>query len=140
MKKLLPKSLNNPSGFTLVELMVVITIIAILATIGVTIYSGAQKAARDAIRRSDILSIAKALEANYVPGASSPYQALAGTMFVGGVIPAAPSTGGGAYTLTGTLPGSSWTYCTDLENASGGNSTANDGTGFDIDSTSGGFF
>lgn len=49
-------------GFTLIELLVVITIIAVLMTIGLTVYTNAQKAARDAKRRSDINAIAKALE------------------------------------------------------------------------------
>lgn len=52
-------------GFTLVELLVVVTIIAILATIGLTIYTSAQKQARDAKRRGDIDALAKAMEQNY---------------------------------------------------------------------------
>lgn len=61
--KLLPKSVNNPKGFTLIELMVVIAIIAILAVIGVTVFSGAQGSARDGKRRSEISSTAKSIEA-----------------------------------------------------------------------------
>ncbi len=49
-------------GFTLIELLVVIAIIAILSVIGFTVFTNAQKGARDSKRRSDIDSIAKALE------------------------------------------------------------------------------
>ncbi len=55
-------------GFTLIELMVVITIIAILSMIGVTAFSGVQKNARDAKRRGDIDAIATAFEINYSGG------------------------------------------------------------------------
>lgn len=52
-------------GFTLVELLVVITIITILATIGLTIYSKAQKQARVAKRVEDLRAIRTALEIYY---------------------------------------------------------------------------
>lgn len=51
-------------GFTLVELLVVISIIAILATISITVFSAAQGNARDGKRRSEISSIAKSIEAS----------------------------------------------------------------------------
>ena len=51
-------------AFTLIELMVAITIIAILAIAGFTVFSNSQKAARDAGRRLDINNIAKAIEAS----------------------------------------------------------------------------
>lgn len=53
---------KRSSGFTLVELMVVITIIAILSVVGVTVFSGVQKSARDAKRRADLDAIRLALE------------------------------------------------------------------------------
>ena len=65
-------------GFTLVELLIVISIIAVLSVIGVTVFSGVQKSARDAKRRGDIDAIAKALEVyksqnnTYTPAASLP--------------------------------------------------------------------
>lgn len=53
------------NAFTLVELLVVISIIAVLATIGLTIYSGAQKSARIAKRVEDLRNIKVALEIYY---------------------------------------------------------------------------
>jgi len=48
-------------GFTIVELLIVIVVIGILATITVTIYNGVQIRSQDAKRAQDISSIKKAL-------------------------------------------------------------------------------
>lgn len=50
------------TGFTLVELLVVITIIAILSAVGFTSYTTFVKNARDARRESDLKFIQSALE------------------------------------------------------------------------------
>ena len=96
MKKLLPKSIQNPKGFTLVELLVVISIIAILSIIGITLFTSAQKNARDGRRRADIESIAAALESSHVPN-STTYPALAATMFASGAIPTDSGNGSATY-------------------------------------------
>lgn len=57
---------QDKRGFTLIELLVVISIIAILSVIGITVFTGVQKGARDARRRSDIKAIATALEIQYL--------------------------------------------------------------------------
>lgn len=49
-------------GFTLIEILIVIVIIAILSVAGAVIYSGIQKNARDAARRSDIKAVSQSLE------------------------------------------------------------------------------
>ena len=53
-------------GFTIVELLIVIVVIAILASISVVAYNGIQQRSRDSIRKADINSIAKSLELHYV--------------------------------------------------------------------------
>ena len=54
------------SGFTIVELIIVIIVIAILATLVITAYNGVQAKARDAERLSDAQAVQKFLEAYYV--------------------------------------------------------------------------
>lgn len=56
------QSSDKNKGFTLVELLVAITIVAILSMIALTLYSSSQKSARDAKRKEDINAISKALE------------------------------------------------------------------------------
>ncbi len=88
MKKFLPKSLKNPSGFSLVELLVVISIIAILAVMGFVAYSGISARARDTRRIGEIDAIAKAMEKNYQSGKG--YVLLATSDFVSQAIPKDP--------------------------------------------------
>ena len=49
-------------GFTIVELLIVIVVIAILAAITIVAYNGIQGRARDSQRVSDLKTIVKALE------------------------------------------------------------------------------
>ena len=53
---------KKTKGFTLIELMVTISIIAILATVGAVVYSGVQKNARISKRVQDLEAIKVALE------------------------------------------------------------------------------
>ena len=52
-------------GFTLIELLTAITIVAILSTVGLTVYSQSQLLARDARRKQDLRAIATGLEFFY---------------------------------------------------------------------------
>lgn len=54
---------SNDSGFTIVELLIVIVVIAILAAITIVAYNGIQSRARDTKRASDLANIEKALKA-----------------------------------------------------------------------------
>lgn len=88
MRKLLPtKQLTNAFGFTLIELLVVVSIIAILSIIGIAIFTGVQKQARDARRTSDVDAIAAALETTYRLGT---YQTVNETNFSSGKVPNDP--------------------------------------------------
>ncbi|HRC28068.1 MAG TPA: type II secretion system protein GspG [Candidatus Saccharimonas sp.] len=56
---------KTKSGFTVIELIVVIIVVATLATIVIVSYNGAQSRARDTRRQTDIANIVKALELYY---------------------------------------------------------------------------
>lgn len=138
MRKFLPKTVNNPQGFTLIELMVVISIIAVLSVVGVTLFNTAQKNARDARRKADIEAISKALEANYTSGSATPYPALTAAMFSSGAVPVDPQNTGTFVYTTSALPAVAFTTCAVLENTTG-NATSNVGAGLGT-VTNGGFF
>ncbi len=53
---------NNNNGFTIVELLVTISIIAMLSTIGFTGYQAVSKGGRDALRKTDLEQLRSAFE------------------------------------------------------------------------------
>lgn len=57
--------INSLRGFTLIELMIAISIVAIISAVGLVSYSKAQQLGRDARRKSDLQEIAKALQLYY---------------------------------------------------------------------------
>lgn len=145
MKKLLPTSttlsVNKSKGFTLVELLVVVAIIAVLSVIGITIFTSVQKGARDAKRKADVGAISKALEAHYndttAPCSATvtdPYCASASpSFFSGGALPTNPGPGGADYLIKfppAPAARTTYTVCALLENNNGNSSTAGDGTTF----------
>ncbi len=60
MKKIKPRS-----GFTLIEILVVISIIGLLVAAGLASFTNSQKRARDTKRRADLKSIQTAMEQYY---------------------------------------------------------------------------
>ena len=56
---------GSKKGFTLLEILVVIGIIAILVTLGFASYTTVQKKARDAKRKGDLTTFQKAMEECY---------------------------------------------------------------------------
>lgn len=66
-------------GFTLVELMVVIVVIGIFATVGFVTYTSAQKSARISNRVQDLQAIQTAIEMYKLATGKYPFVATAGT-------------------------------------------------------------
>lgn len=56
---------SKQSGFTIVELLIVIVVIGILATLVIVTFSGIQQKARDTKRQTDITALASQLEVFY---------------------------------------------------------------------------
>lgn len=66
---------TNQQGFTIVELLIVIVVIAILAAISIVAFTGVQQRGRDSARASDVNSISKALTAYTADGGAWPADA-----------------------------------------------------------------
>lgn len=98
-----PNFFAAKKGFTLLELMVVMAILAIIVVVGISIYSGIQKNAQDTEKRLEIAQIAKTQELNY-DSASGMYQPINGSDFSGGTIPTPPEGGNYAGILAAPAP------------------------------------
>jgi prepilin-type N-terminal cleavage/methylation domain-containing protein len=105
--------MKTKRGFTLLELLVVIGIIAILLGFAAVSFAAAQKKARDARRREDLKSIQNALEqyyaensfvypvdcsdaSTYISGGSWPQDPVAGSSYT-------EACAAASYTVTATL-------------------------------------
>ncbi|WP_019874589.1 type II secretion system protein [Sporichthya polymorpha] len=88
----LRKSLNreNDKGFTLIELLVVIVIIGILAAVAIPIFLNQRKKAADASVKSDVRSVATALETAFTDNAAYPAAGTGATEL--GTLPVAGGT------------------------------------------------
>jgi len=119
------KSLQK--GFTLIELMVVVSIIGVLMAAGILAFTNAQQSARDSKRKADMDAISKAQEQyaaqnNSYPVAANITSAIL-TYFPNGLIPTDPkNSGASVYTVTGNT-GSTFCSCALLEKVGTGNAT-----------------
>lgn len=106
--------MNTNRGLTLIEVLVVTTIIGLLAAVGVMSFSTAQKKARDAARKSHVSEVKNAFE-QYFSDCAFKYPVSVGTSIVCAAtsrtfmnpVPTDPKDGlTGSYTLdTSTTPG-----------------------------------
>jgi len=125
--------IKNYSGYTLFELLVSISIIAVLVAVATASYSGAQKKARDARRIDDLNSIQKAAEMYYSQNGYV-YPANTGDFTSSGVLqswPSDPKTTN-PYTYQPNTPAAGG-YCvctTALDSQTGGNSNAGNCSAF----------
>lgn len=113
------KKLSTRGGYTLLELLVVIAVIAVITGIGVVSYSGTQKKSRDTRRKEDLNSIALALEQYFtlcnflyptpdVSGTKVPVSIACGAQVIMANVPTDPSTKA-RYNMTGTA--TSYSIC-----------------------------
>ena len=76
---------GKQQGFTIVELLVVIVVVGILASISTVAYSGVQARARDSQRHQDIQTIVKALDAYYLDNGEFPPGSCSSSCVINGV-------------------------------------------------------
>lgn len=131
-------------GFTLIELMITIAIIAILTTVAIGTYGRVQSSGRDTKRKQDIDAISKVLEGKFDSFAAK-YSGFTGNDFSSGSSPTDPQGISYTYSLDGAaattvVPAPSTTFgiyvvCAKLETNTGNSSDTNDTA-----ATSGGYY
>lgn len=113
-EKIITKLQSTHTGFTLVEMLVVVSIIAVLAIVATLFYRSSQNAALDARRKGDINTIASAYEANFDQAARE-YQVLQATDFRDQSIPVPPE--GGGYNGIINSPANAFRVCAALSSS-----------------------
>lgn len=78
--------MKKASGFSLIELIVVITIIAVITAIGTVNFGGVNKKSRDSKRMADLERIRMALEVVRQVGTTYPADAEIGILTTGGYL------------------------------------------------------
>ncbi len=118
-------SSDTRRGFTMIELLVAATILAVLTTIGVVSFQQANRKARDGKRMADINQVRSGLElyrsANLTTGyPTGVYSAMIGTLRTAGYIsdplPADPKAG---WTYSYNMNNGSYCLCAQLEMPTG---------------------
>ncbi|RJP46336.1 MAG: prepilin-type N-terminal cleavage/methylation domain-containing protein [Armatimonadetes bacterium] len=116
---------TQTKGFTLVELMVVISIVAVLATIGFTLFQNTQASARDAKRRLDVDAMANTLETRFDATTGTYQTSLVADWFSDKTVPVDPLNNGSYQYLTHqTLSATEFKICALLEKGGGNFSDA----------------
>ena len=121
------KIMKIKKAFTLFELLVSISIIAILVAVASTSYGVMQKKARDSRRIEDLNAIQKALEQYY--GGNGYVYPVAGSNLPIGLTPdymekwPTDPKSGGSYAYSNDVAANSYCVCVEMDNLTGGNSS-----------------
>jgi prepilin-type N-terminal cleavage/methylation domain-containing protein len=118
MKKNIEKA-----GFTLFELLIVISIIGLLIAAASVAYSGVQQRGRDARRKEDIQAVQKALEMYYAKNVGYPDNCTPGDEFLPGGLPADPKSDTYNYSYDCDAATDTYCICAELEQDGIGNSS-----------------
>lgn len=123
------KTFTLKKGFTLLELLVVISIMGILMTLGMVAFSTAQKKGRDAKRTGDIKAMQNAFEQYYAdPVNMSKYgtcdEMSAAPYFANGARPKDPKTGADYDCFVSPA---AYCICAKLDDTTGGNAGVSSG-------------
>jgi prepilin-type N-terminal cleavage/methylation domain-containing protein len=127
---------SKSKGFTIVELLIVIVVIGILATLVIVTFSGIQQRARDTQRQTDINAVQGHLEAYYAQTGTYPTLAMLNdtafrAKYMKGLDPASMVDPGGT-AIAGTLATNGYQYTV---TAAGAACPAATGTSPDLVST-----
>ncbi len=119
---------TNSKGFTLLELLVVISIIGLLVAIGVASFITAQRKGRDARRKSDVKSIQDGFEQYFSANSNNYATAAQGCTYMfrdGDIFPGGEPTDpkGGPYTYSNCST-SSYCVCAEMETCVGNKASA----------------
>jgi prepilin-type N-terminal cleavage/methylation domain-containing protein len=114
------------NGFTLLELLVVISIIGLLVAMGAVAFTTAQQRGRDSKRRGDMQSIQKAFEQYYAENGD--YSSTCATMATAHMPGGLPDDPKSSQTYTINCATGAYCSCANLEDAASGNADAPAGT------------
>jgi general secretion pathway protein G len=134
------KSYKGQKGFTIVELLIVIVVIGILATLVIVTFAGIQQRARDTQRQTDINAIQGHVEAYYASTGNYPTLAMIlntsfRTTYMKGLDPDALVAPDGTTQIAGTLPSNGYQYEVWADSVDGAACPAATGTAPDFVST-----
>lgn len=115
-------------GFTLLELLVVISIISILVAMGAVAFSTAQTRGRDSKRRSDVQQMQKAFEQYYAQNGTYADCATMATDTMPGGLPTDPKPSHTAYNTSSACSATGYCVCALLEDTGSGNADAPTGS------------
>ncbi len=111
------------NGFTLLELLVVIGIIALLVSFATVSYNAAQIRTRDARRKADLNSMKDSLEQYYAANSFVyPTTCSTASTYLKGTWPVVDP---GTYSYTQSCTATTYCICAQMETTTGGNSSSN---------------